>query len=576
MKSSILLVVFAAAASLSSSGAPPDEIPPASELGRAFVTIPYSELRALWEAGQRRSEPPKPEAEAAPVPFVVHRADYHLAIGDQSSALDVDYEVETLTKGWQSIPLMGGEVSLEKATAGECSVIWKDGYTLLANQPGKTPVALQLSVAGGKKFVSPGVLKFRVGSAAVNRLAISGIGEGLEARVNGRPASEIKDGVALFHLPSEAGELRVELDAPKVEAPPKPPRPSQWSSETQVLARYGEGRLLFQARIFVHADDGSGSEMAFALPSNATAVTIMGNDVDEWTSTRSEDGRERIFQVRWKTPDILVREIALVYEAAQSPLSERWTLSAPSVVGDKGAQHLFAIISAEGLELKGDGVQEGVAKQRLPHWLREAIGGEPFVTADGGVELALHARWLPTLAIAEAIVSDAKGELQVVTDGSMQTSITYTIRHSASLAWKVELPSSVELLSCVVNGHPMRPVLREAGALELGLPGPATDKDLTTVTLVYAAKIKALDPVSGQLSLEMPLTPLFTEHFEWLVTIPDPFEIAALDGNATAAEARTAGAPSAASRNVIKLRKDFCRGERPAISLFYQRHNLEK
>jgi hypothetical protein len=198
------------------------------------------------------------------------------------------------------------------------------------------------------------------------------------------------------------------------------------------------------------------------------------------------------------------------------------------------------------------------------------------VTADGGVELALHARWLPTLAIAEAIVSDAKGELQVVTDGSMQTSITYTIRHSASLAWKVELPSSVELLSCVVNGHPMRPVLREAGALELGLPGPATDKDLTTVTLVYAAKIKALDPVSGQLSLEMPLTPLFTEHFEWLVTIPDPFEIAALDGNATAAEARTAGAPSAASRNVIKLRKDFCRGERPAISLFYQRHNLEK
>ena len=69
MKSSILLVVFTAAASLSSSGATGDEIPPASDLRRAFVTIPYSELRALWEAGQRRSEPPKPEPDTAPVPL---------------------------------------------------------------------------------------------------------------------------------------------------------------------------------------------------------------------------------------------------------------------------------------------------------------------------------------------------------------------------------------------------------------------------------------------------------------------------------------------------------------------------
>ena len=64
----LLAIVTAAAA------APLPEPPPAADLGRAFVTIPYSELRALWEAGQRKPEPPAP-LEIAPVPFLVHRAE---------------------------------------------------------------------------------------------------------------------------------------------------------------------------------------------------------------------------------------------------------------------------------------------------------------------------------------------------------------------------------------------------------------------------------------------------------------------------------------------------------------------
>ena len=99
MKAAISLLIFAAASALSARGAATDEIPPASDLGRAFVTIPYSELRALWDAGRRREEPPKPEPEEMPVPFVVHRAEYRFTVGDKVSALEAEYEVESLKKG---------------------------------------------------------------------------------------------------------------------------------------------------------------------------------------------------------------------------------------------------------------------------------------------------------------------------------------------------------------------------------------------------------------------------------------------------------------------------------------------
>ena len=122
----------------------------------------------------------------------------------------------------------------------------------------------------------------------------------------------------------------------------------------------------------------------------------------------------------------------------------------------------------------------------------------------------------------------------------------------------------------------MRPVLRESGALELSLPASADfAKGTSTVAFVYTAKTKALDPVSGQLALEMPRTPLFIEHLEWSVSIPGNYEITAIDGNATAT---SGGAKSDRDRDVqtIALRKDFCRGERPAVALFYQRRGLEK
>jgi hypothetical protein len=557
-----LLTTAASAATL-------PEPPPSPDLGRAFVTIPYAELRALWEAGQRKPEPVAPP-EVAPVPFLVHRADVRIALGEAASKIDAEFEVEALEKKWQRIPLLGGEVRLDKAEAGERSIVWDEGYALLTNVPGRTPVALHLATRGARHLTVP--LKLKLGSASVKRLSVSGIPAGLEARVNGQSAPTA-NGVAVFLLPGNAGEVSLELTVPKIAEAPKPPppiTPSHWQTQSQVLVRFAEGRLRFAARVFARADDGSGLDLTLALPANAGAITVTGEDVADWSQTRADDGR-RLLRIRWKTRDVLDRELTLSYAVPQSSLAEQWTLQAPTAPDDKDARHLFAILPADGLELKGDALRSAVESRRLPEWMRAEIGGAAFMTAESAAQLVLQTHWLPAIATAEAIVSEARGGLRLVADGATQTAVTYTIKHAAPLAWRLELPEKVELLSCTVGGVAARPIQRENGVIELALPTP---KDGTTsVALVYTAKLKALDPVSGDVGLELPRTALFIERLDWSITLPATFEITAIDGNVSASGST---AESTGGDRIISLRKDFCRAERPAVSLFYQRRSLEK
>lgn len=537
--------------------------PSVPDLGHAYVTIPYAELRALWEAGQRRPEPVK-EPAPAPVAFLVHRADVRLELGESSSAIDATFEVESLDAKWQTIPLLGGDARLDKAEAGERSVIWSDGYALLTNAAGKTPVALHLATRGAKHLATP--LTLKLGSASVKRLTISGVPAGQEVRVNGQAAATGKDGIALVYLPGEAGEVSIELAAPKMEEAPKPITPSHFQTQSQTLVHFAEGRLRFLARVFARTDDGSGMEMTLALPANASAITVSGEDLADWSQSRADDGR-RLLRVRWKTRDVLDREVALAYAVPQSPLADQWTLQVPASPDDKDARHLFAIVPAGGLELKGDGLRAAVESRRLPDWMREDIGGAAFVTAEAASQLVLQTHWLPAIATAEAIVGEAKAKLQLVADGAMQVAVSYAIKHQAPLAWRLELPAEVEILTCTVGGVSAQPIQRENGAIEFALPTP--DKGASNVAIVYAAKAKPLDPVSGELAIELPRTALFIEHFDWSIALPAAFEVTTFYGAGWAAN-------QAPDEHSVALRKDFCRAERPTLALFYQRRGLEK
>ncbi len=549
--------------------------PSSAELGRAFVTIPYSELRALWEAGKAaKDHAPKPEPEP-PVGWIIDSAECHLQLGEAASTLDATFDIHALRDDWQSIPLLGGDTTLSSAEAGELPVVWaKDGYALLARKPGKTRATLHMA-GSGTSALSRSVegLQWTLPSATEKRLLVSSIPAGMEVRVNGKPAAEVKDGTALFSLASNAGAVAVQLAAARIDAPVQP---SRWRVEAQLLAREAEGRLAIQSRVFARAENGSGIAMELTLPAGAASITAAGDDLADWSIGRAEDGT-RLLRVRWKTPDLLDRQLTVSYAVPQSPLAAQWRLEGPRIADSaEAARNLWAIIPAEGLELRGPEVKSAVAAQRLPQWMREAIGGAAFLTAEAGPQLTLEAHWLPAIATAEAMVTEAKCHLRTVADGSTQTTAQYSIRHQAPLAWQLELPTGVEILTCHVAGKPARP-LQRPGAIELQLPAPvANAKEPTTITLVYAAKIAPFDPVSGQLALELPRTALFIERLDWTVAIPSVFETTAVAGNLSAVPAPTDAAGTERDGSLITLRKDLCRGERPVVEIFYQRRSLEK
>ena len=68
-----------------------------------------------------------------------------------------------------------------------------------------------------------------------------------------------------------------------------------------------------------------------------------------------------------------------------------------------------------------------------------------------------------------------------------------------------------------------------------------------------------------KLILALPRTDLFIHQLEWSIEIPARSEITAAEGNATVTVSDELKA------NRLKLVKKLCRGEAPAIGLYYQR-----
>ena len=565
----IALTLVQRAFSASAPAAPP----PSNGLDSAFVTIPYSELRALWEASHAAKDAAAEAEQPPPVSYLIDLIDCHIQIGAPASTVDALFEVQSLGTKWQSIPLIAGNIGLLKAETKELALVCEDGYSLLTNRAGKSAVTLHFTTGSESALSGPGALQLKLPSAAVKRLLVSGIPAGFEALINGHPAPKAKDGTATLALPGPAAEVSVEIARP---AATPPDQPSRWQIESQVLVRYAEGRLKAKSRIFAHASGGSGTAATLFLPANAGAVELTGDDLADWHATALDDAH-RALEIHWKTRGTLDREFAVSYALPQSPLAEQWSFVSPSAP-DGDSRSFFVIIPGEGLELKGPGLKMAVESRRLPLWMRSELGGANFVTAEGGPQLSLEAHWLPEIPTAEALINEAKCAVRLVANGGARTEATYAISHPAPLAWKLELPEKVQLLSCTVDGHPVHPLQRAEGTIELDLPAaPAADKGskpFSTVVFVYTAASAPMDPVSGRISLTLPRTDLFIERLDWNIAIPSVYEPTAVNGNLSTAPAAASG--EGRDESLIALRKDLCRGERPAVEIFYQRQGADK
>lgn len=551
------------------------------EIGEGRVTIPYPELKALLDVVEEATKA-KPEA-VPPIDATLSVARYQLDFSAGVPSLTADFEIDAFTDDWHSVPLFGGDLRLETATlpSGESSVIRKDdAYALLAKGKGRFKASLTLSLPADEAWEKSAGLVVEPAAAAVGELRVIGGPEGKALRIEGVKPLTASDGALVYPLPKNKEPWKIAL-----EEDPDPSSseavPSAWVLHSQILLRYGDGRLRYAARVQAQADSGSGMTMALALPANATGVSVEGEDLDDW-KLEPRTGESRILRIGWETRDLLDRTLLLNWEVPQSPLSDQWDLSAPRLQPADGiaapaeSRALVAVVSVEGLELTHPSLQGRIESQRLPEWMRAQLGDEDAVTAEivGDAPLSLAAAWLPRLETAQATISTASFETRLVADGSTLVTADFTVQHAAPIVWKLELPAVDEILACTIDGREARPIRRSATEIEFRLAAPAAAENgspATKVGLSYSLKADRLDPVSGRVALELPLTSLFIHRLTWELTIPEGYEPTAVEGNVRLS---TEPSEKGSASHLIHLVKELCRDERPAVEIHYQRTDL--
>jgi hypothetical protein len=522
------------------------------DLNEARVTLPYSELKTIWQAAHREV----PAKRKPPVEAALLSARYQVTLRGDLAAGVVDYEIENFTEEWTTIPLLGARTQVEEIEPADVQLIVREGhYAMVTNRPGKQKLRLKFAV----KLNGP---NFALGAApaAINTLTVAGLPEKQTLRIaDATQLSAEKDRIS-FRLPA-AERIEFEVIPEKAVVPPTP---SRWKLEVQGLVQFADGKLKYTAQLGANADNGSGLAMELEFPPGVEVTKVAGADLSKWQSTTAENNSRRL-QLRWQTRDVLRREIEIEYNVAQSLTGGEWKLSAPRLLEGENNPPLFVIVPEPGLELTS--ATPNAAPRQLPSWMLERANGQNYLVVLG--DAALSAKWLPLVETAQAVVETANAKTRIVSDGALLTEVGYNIRHQHALRWSVVLPEGSELLAAQLDGEPVKPIDRGERVLEFALP---SGKEVSGVSFSYTAKKPAFKPVSGQIAVELPQTDLLVHWLDWELRIPIAYEIAAFEGNVETAPCDKTDATS----RVIPLHKELCKNERPRAEFFYQKPQPNK
>ena len=528
------------------------------ELSDARVTVPYSELKTLWQAAQPGKAP---EKRKPPVEATLLAARYQLALkGEQASGV-VDFEAQSFTDEWIVIPLLGAQTQIDEVEPAEAQLITREGhYALVTNRVGKQKLRIKFaarltSTTDGAHF------HLLTAAAAINTLSVSGIPEKQMLRLAEATQLSAEKDRASFRLPAQD-----QLDFDVVpEKPLAPPTPSRWKLGAQTLVQFGDGKLNYTARVAANADHGSGLTMELEFPAGVNVTKLKGDDLADWQATTTENQSRRV-QVRWQTRDVLRRELELEYNFPQPLTAGEWSLKTPRLIEGESAPPLYVVVPEPGLDLSS--TTETAAPRQLPAWLSALADGKNYLVFVG--DTPLTAKWLPLVETAQAVVETSTARMRIVSDGAVLTEIEYKVRHDHALSWKVDLPEGCELLASSIDGRPINPIDRGEHIVEFSLP---SGKTLSSVAFSYTARKPAFKPVSGQIAVELPQTDLLVHRVDWELRIPVAYEIAAFEGNV---ESEPCPAGTDNTSRVIRLHKELCQKERPRAEFFYQKPQPNK
>jgi hypothetical protein len=530
---------------------------PVPDLSEARVTLPYGELKSLWQAAQRES---LPEKRKPPVEATLLAARYQLILkGDQAIGV-VDYETQSFTDEWTVIPLLGAQTQIDEVEPAEVQLITREGrYALVTNRSGKQKIRIKFAA---KLTATTDGTHFRVAisPASINTLSVTGIPEKQTLRIADATQLSAEKDRASYRLPAQE-QLDFDVIPEKAVAPPTP---SRWKLDAQALVQFGDGKLSYVAHLAANTDHGSGLTMELEFPAGVDITRVTGPDLGDWQATTSENQNRRV-HLRWQTRDVLRREVEVEYNFAQPLTGGEWNLKSPRLIDGENNPSLYVVVPAPGLELTAAAPAAG--PRQLPSWLVEKAEGKSYMVFLG--DAPLTAKWLPLVDTAQAVVETATAKTRIVSDGALLTEIDYTIRHERGLRWSVDLPEGCELLAASIEGQSVKPIDRGEHVIELSLP---SGKGVTALALSYTARKPPFQPVSGKIAVELPQTDLLVHWIDWELRIPVAYEIAAFEGNVESAP----GDKTDATSRTIQLHKELCQKERPRAEFFYQKPQPNK
>lgn len=540
-----------------------------ADLEKASVTVPYSELKRLLlstaaQAAAKSAGAIKPPPVAGGLMAVLLRLD---CTGGKS-ALEAEFRVENFSGEWESIPLMGAGLAVASVEPPDARVLAKDGQLCFATKtPGPATVKLRFVEHSMPAYSDRPVVEADLLPCAVSTLEITNLPEGRAAVAHAGEEALTGSATGIFALPANGGSISVTLQEPmKVAAEQAPPMPSEWSLQNEIAVVRDDGALRYTAHCYLTAQSGSGMAAVISLPANARQTRVEGGDLVDWHLERAEGGRQTV-SLRWKGRGLLEREVVVNYALQQAPLEEQWNLAAPAAEKAGRTKNLFVLAVPPVSTMEGQNLRQISGSTGLSKWMVQLMQGQAAAAIEGAADVAVRVKPLPQVATADGTVKTAKCLTRIVADGSTITEASFEIEHEGSPRFAVDLPADSSLLKCSLNGQTTKPISGEGRRLEFQLPPVEGKAGKAEVALSFTAAKGKLDPVSGKVSAELPLTPWFIHTVEWSLALPDVYRISAVDGNIEY------GAGAKAEHEVA-LRKSLCRGEAPKADLFYEKRGL--
>ncbi len=540
-----LAVSLSLTASLVSAAPPePKSEPIHTTSDKAELTLSYDNLRQLIDDLQTKEAVTK---QKPPVKATVRSAEYQLEIASKKLAkVSATFAITTFTDDWVSLPLISDQYPVQQIEPANTVLTPEAGHlSFLTQGAGEHAIKISLLIPAEPD----GSFNLQCVAATSSKLTTN---HTVDYEIQGAARGDSND----YILPSIGGSIRI---SPIRHANAKA---STWSADSRVLYIAKDSELQAEARIVLNATEGDAATSAnLVLPKDARVLSVTGPDLERWTETAQQQ-----IQLNWNSHGISRRRLTILYALPLPDVDETWTLTIPRLDDPQKTQGQLALVTPAEFQLTPMGEIAIIEPSMVADWMKSQ--GMPLILKlPHATAIQLTGKRLAQIQTATATIESAVFKTQIVPDGSTLTEGTLTISHRDPKLWTFTLPEGSEILTCQIDESSTNPIVLSDGSLQLSLPSKQADSQASsTVKISFTSKLEKIDPLSGKLSIALPLTPVFIHEMLWSIDLPSAYEASALDGNLTFSGEEN-------DSHSIKLVKRLCRNQAAHVDIFYRKKN---